>query len=140
MMRCALRAAAIAVLFTGGAAHAEYIRFHGVMSTANEVPPRTTDGRGTLDAILETESKLLTYDMTYSGLTGPATMGHLHGPADPGENAGVLVPFTPPLSSPIHGAALLTDEQIADLMAGKVYANIHTAANPGGEIRGQLTK
>ena len=40
----------------------------------------------------------------------------------------------------VHFAATLTDAQIADLVAGKWYFNIHTAANPGGEVRGQVTK
>jgi hypothetical protein len=82
---------------------------------------------------------VLTYKVTYSGLTGPATMGHIHGPALPGANAGVVVPFANP-ASPVSGTATLTAAQIADLTAGKYYANIHTAANPGGEIRGQITK
>ncbi len=43
-------------------------------------------------------------------------------------------------SSPAEGSATLTDAQAADLVAGKYYVNIHTAANPGGEIRGQVTK
>ena len=139
MIRTALLATAVAALAMGSA-RAEMVKFHAAMSTAMEVPPKTTGGKGTADATLDTATKKLTYDVTYSGLTGPATAAHLHGPAEPGANAGVLVPFSPPLTSPIHGTATLTDAQVTDLMAGKVYANVHTAANPGGEIRGQLTK
>ena len=139
MLRSALLATAL-VAFVSGAARAEMVKFHGAMSTAMEVPPKTTAGKGNIDATLDTATKTLTYDVTYSGLTGPATAAHLHGPAAPGANAGVLVPFSPPLTSPIHGTATLTDAQVSDLTAGKVYANVHTAANPGGEIRGQLTK
>jgi hypothetical protein len=56
----------------------------------------------------------------------------------PGENAGVVVPMTGSLTSPIRGKATLTAAQAADLMAGKWYVNLHTAANPNGEIRGQF--
>ena len=71
-------------------------------------------------------------------MTGPVTAGHFHGPAAAGANAGVVVPFAGSLASPITGSATLTDPQIADLKAGKWYVNLHTAANPGGEIRGQV--
>jgi hypothetical protein len=73
-------------------------------------------------------------------LSGPATAAHFHGPAEPGKNAGVKVPIPNATASPTEGSATLTDEQAADLMAGKYYVNVHTAANPGGEIRGQVTK
>ena len=77
--------------------------------------------------------------VTYSGLSGPVTAGHFHGPAAACANAGVVVPFTGSMASPIQGQAVLTEAQMADLVAGKWYANLHTAANPGGEIRGQVT-
>ena len=57
-----------------------------------------------------------------------------------GKNAGVAVAIPNATSSPTEGSATLTDAQAADLMAGKYYVNIHTTANPGGEIRGQVTK
>ena len=82
-------------------------------------------------------SKKLTWNGTYSGLTGPATAAHFHGPAKAGENAGVLVPVTA-TSSPFTGEATLDAAKAADLEAGKMYFNIHTAANPKGEIRGQV--
>ena len=139
MKRPALMIAGLAALLSV-TAHAETVMFHGTMSPANEVPPKTTEGKGNVEATLDTGSKMLTYTVTYSGLTGPATAGHLHGPAAVGANAGVLVPFKAPLDSPVKGTATLTDDQVKELMAGQMYANIHTAANPGGELRGQLTK
>lgn len=131
---------ALAAAFAGllsVTAHAETKTFHATLNDASEVPPKTGDGKGTLDASLDTSTKVLTYTLTYSGLTGPATMAHFHGPAAVGANAGVLVPI-PVKPSPIKGSAKLTDAQITDMETGKVYVNIHTAANPGGEIRGQV--
>ena len=139
MKRPALLFAGLATLLAVSV-RAETVTFHGAMDTKSEVPAKTTDGKGSVEATLDTGTKVLTYTVTYSGLTGPATMAHLHGPAAPGANAGVLVPFKAPLESPIKGTATLTDDQVKELMAGQMYANVHTAANPGGEIRGQLVK
>ena len=93
-------------------------------------------GTGTADFDYDAASKKLTWKITYSGLSGPATAAHFHGPAAAGANAGVKVAIPNPATSPIEGSATLTDEQAADLVGGKYYVNIHTAANPGGEIRG----
>lgn len=122
------------------AARAETVVLHGSFSSGSEVPAKTTDGKGTATASIDTATKVATYKLDYTGLSGPATAAHFHGPADSGANAGVLVPIAPPLASPISGTATLTDAQMADMLAGKTYANIHTAANPGGEMRAQMTK
>ncbi len=74
------------------------------------------------------------------GLSGPATAAHFHGPAAAGANAGVVVPIGNNPPSPTTGSATLTDDQIKDLEAGKWYANVHTEANKGGEIRGQMMR
>jgi hypothetical protein len=106
----------------------------------SEVPAVTSAGKGTADLDYDAASKKLSWKLTYSGLSGPATAAHFHGPAETGKNAGVAVAIPNATSSPVEGSATLTDAQAADLMAGKYYINIHTAANPGGEIRGQVTK
>jgi hypothetical protein len=105
-----------------------------------EVPPNTSAAKGTADIDYDPASKKLSWKVTYSGLSGPATAAHFHGPAEAGKNAGVAVAIPNATSSPVEGSATLTDAQAADLVAGKYYVNIHTAANPGGEIRGQVTK
>ena len=105
-----------------------------------EVPATTSAGKGSADLDYDAASKKLSWKLTYSGLSGPATAAHFHGPAEAGKNAGVAVAIPNAASSPVKGEATLTDAQAADLLAGKYYINIHTAANPGGEIRGQVTK
>jgi hypothetical protein len=108
------------------------------LSGANEVPANSSAGSGTLDASLDKQTNVLTWTVTYAGLTGPVKAGHFHGPAAAGANAGVALGFSGSVESPIKGSATLTAAQLADLMAGKWYVNLHTAANPGGEVRGQV--
>ena len=124
-------------LFVAGAASAATLHFTAMLMGADEVPANSTMGMGELSATLDTDTKVLTYTVTYSGTTGPGVAAHFHGPAAPGANAGPVV-MVANAASPIKGTATLTDPQIADLKAGKWYFNVHTAAHPGGEIRGQV--
>jgi hypothetical protein len=131
--------AVAAVLLAAAPASAETLHFATTLKGPDEVPANTTKGTGKVAATLNTATKEFSYKVTYSGLTGPATAAHFHGPAAPGANAPPVVPVpTSALANPMTGKATLTDDQIADLKGGKWYFNIHTAANPGGEIRGQL--
>jgi hypothetical protein len=109
------------------------------LKASAEVPPNDSKATGEVTATYDTASKMLTWKGSYKDLTGPATAAHFHGPGDPDKNAGVAVPITPNMS-PFEGSATLTDAQESDMMAGKWYVNVHTAANKGGEIRGQLMK
>jgi hypothetical protein len=118
---------------------AESVTLKANLAAASEVPPNDSAAKGAVTATFDPATKKLTWEGTYSGLSGPATAGHFHGPADPGKNASVAVPITA-TASPFKGSADLTDAQAADLMAGKWYVNIHTEAHKGGEIRGQITK
>ena len=106
---------------------------------ANEVPPVATSGGGSVDASFNKNTMQLRWKVSYSGLTGNATAGHFHGHALVGVNAGVALGWASPVTNGMEGSATLTAAQAADLMAGRWYANIHTAANPGGELRGQMT-
>ncbi|MCZ2496301.1 CHRD domain-containing protein [Xylophilus sp. Kf1] len=109
------------------------------LSPQSEVPPAVSMGQGNAQVWLNKETGGLRWKVDYSGLSGPATMAHFHGPAEPGANAGVVVPVKGaiPLQS-FEGEAAITPAQVQELLAGKWYFNIHTAKYPGGEIRGQV--
>ena len=140
IVRSGLTAFALVTCVAVTPALAETVKFKADLAGTNEVPPTTSPGKGTLEATLDTATKQLTYTVNYSGLTGPATAAHFHGPAAAGANAGVAVPVQGSVASPIKGTATLTDAQAADLQGGKFYFNIHTDANKPGEIRGQVVK
>jgi CHRD domain len=133
----AMLALGAAVTFAGPA-FAEKMK--ATLDGKSEVPPNASTGTGTADVDYDAATKKLTWKLTYSGLSGPATAAHFHGPAEAGKNAGVAVAIPNAGTSPVEGSATLTDAQAADLTAGKYYINVHTAANPGGEIRGMVTK
>jgi len=133
----AMLALGATVAFTGPA-FAEKMK--ATLDGKSEVPPNASAGTGTADIDYDAATKKLSWKLIYSGLSGPATAAHFHGPAEPGKNAGVGVAIPNATASPVEGSATLTDAQAADLVAGMYYVNVHTAANPGGEIRGQVTK
>jgi hypothetical protein len=127
------------LIATTAAANAEVVKLQADLKSSNEVPPNNSSGSGKAEATYDTDTKTLTYTITFAGLSGPAMGAHFHGPSEAGKNAGIALPFKT-VQSPIQGTATLTENQATDLMAGKWYANIHTAANPGGELRGQMVK
>ena len=120
-------------------AMAEVVKYKATLDGSQQSPPVTTKGKGTATFTFDTTSKKLSWNVKYSGLSGPAVAAHIHGPADMGANADPVIPFKK-LKSPIKGSATLTDAQAADLEAGKYYVNVHTKANPDGELRGQIEK
>ena len=121
-----------ALLGTSAVANAEVVKLKANMDASQEVPQNDSKGKGTAQLTYDTTSKELTWTITFDGLSGAATAAHFHGPAEPGKNAGVAVPIGQTVTSPASGKATLTDAQAADLMAGRWYVNIHTAANKGG--------
>jgi len=138
MNKTVIAALALGAVTFAGPASAEKLK--ATLDGKSEVPATTSSATGTAALDYDAASKKLSWTVTYSGLSGPATAAHFHGPAEAGKNAGVAVAIPNAAASPVKGEATLTDAQAADLLGGKYYINIHTAANPGGEIRGQVTK
>ena len=125
-------------LAAGGAAYAETMTMNVDLTGAQEVPPVETSATGEIEVTYDTDSRKLSWELDYSGLSGDATAAHFHGPADPGENAPPVVPLEE-FADGSEGSAELTEEQAELLTAGKMYFNLHTENNPNGELRGQVT-
>jgi hypothetical protein len=124
-----------------GLVQAAPITFKVPLSGGQEVPPVFPAGAGIADLTYDPGTRVVTWSVAYSDLSGPATMAHFHGPAQPGKNAPVLVWLIKqgsPMESPINGQATLTPDQARQFAAGEWYINIHTQAHPEGEIRGQV--
>jgi Cu/Zn superoxide dismutase len=109
-----------------------------MLSASSEVPATNSAGAGEANVTIDTNSDKISWTITYSGLSGAVTGAHFHGPAEAGANASVAIPITGDMLSPMKGEATITNEQKTQLLAGKWYVNLHTAANPDGEIRGQV--
>lgn len=127
-----------ALLVSGATAFAETLTYKATLDGKDEVPPNDSKATGSVEAKYDSTSMKLTWVVTYKGLTGAATAAHFHGPAKAGENAGPVITLSAPLTSPITGEATLTKQQVEALDTGMWYLNVHTAAHPSGEIRGQL--
>lgn len=126
------------LMLAAAPAYAEIINMSATLEGASEVPATDSAGTGTVEATLDTDSMEFAWTVTYEGLTGDATAAHFHGPAAAGANAAPVVPIEGPKTSPIAGKATLTADQAKQLQDGMWYFNIHTAAHPDGEIRGQV--
>jgi len=137
MLRHSLLLAGFAIAFAGTASAATE-KFHATLSPSAEVPPSTSTGSGEATATLDTATHEMTCDVTFSGFSSDVTAAHIHGPAEAGKNAGVVVPLGSSPKSPIHATAKLTPEQEKQLAGGMLYVNVHTKNNPSGAVRGQL--
>jgi hypothetical protein len=140
--RAAMAALACTAVFAFAApAQADMMRMTADLTASNEVPPNNSKASGSVDVIYDTASKKVSWNGSYENLSGPATAAHFH-TGEAGKNGGVAVPIFSGANakSPFSGSATLTDAQARDLMAGKWYVNIHTAAHKAGEIRGQVKK
>lgn len=129
--------AGLAIALSAAPAFAEMLTFKATLDGKSETPPNDSKGTGTADIQIDTDAKIIAWTIKSSGLTGPATMAHFHGPADPGAKAPPEIDISKMIEK---GTSPLTDAQLADFKAGKIYVNIHTAKFPDGEIRGQVTQ
>ena len=139
--RAAIALAGAASIAWAGWAQAAPISFTVPLTGAEQVPPVETSGSGSAAITYDPATRVVTWTVTYSGLSGPATRAHFHGPAAMGKNGPVVVWLSTkgsPAVSPFKGEATLTAAQAAQFTAGEWYVNVHTRAHPGGEIRGQV--
>jgi hypothetical protein len=117
------------------------VSFTVPLTGAQQVPPVQTPGTGTAALTYDAGTRVVTWSVSYNGLSGPVTMAHFHGVAAMGKNAGVVIWLTKqgsPVPSPITGQATLTPEQAQQFAAGEWYINVHSKDHPAGEIRGQV--
>ena len=132
-------AALLAALLLPGPARAALVTMHAVLTGAQEFPPAETVGNGVADIVVDTGANTLSYDIRYGGLTSPEIGAHIHGPAARGEVSFDLK-HTLPTTDPKVGVwnYALSDE--ADILAGRMYINIHSQLYNTGELRGQIER
>ncbi|MBL8746529.1 MAG: CHRD domain-containing protein [Phycisphaerae bacterium] len=122
--------------FAGIASARPMFHYEFPLSGLEEVPANASPGVGFAIVDLNTDTNMLSWTITYSGLVAPVTASHFH-QAAPGVNGPVVVNVGA-LPSPIIGSAAITDAFETAILAGNAYYNLHTSAFPGGEIRGQV--
>ena len=139
----ALGAAALVV--SGGATGATHTQsmtkmtFTAVLNAGQEKPvPKGTKSGAAGKFTATVSGSTVTWKLTFSHLTGPATAAHVHA-GKKGVPGPVIVPLCGPCSSPASGTRTVTAAQLKQMKNGGTYVNVHTAKNPAGEIRGQIT-
>ena len=112
------------------------------LSGAQEVPPNGSPATGIGSVELNGAETLIAARLSWSGLTSNASLAHIHGPAGPGVNAGILFGFTGVPAATTGSIPTqvftITPAQVTQLKTGLLYFNVHSAIFPGGEIRGQI--
>lgn len=141
MHRLTVLVAAMTALLLSASAGATTYNFHVYLNGAQEgvVTPATGDANLILDDVANT----LDMSLTYTGLLTPLTNAHIHCCSLPPTPAGVIVPMVPPMttgatSGVFNNVFNLTPTQVAQILSGGAYINLHTTGFPGGEIRGQI--
>lgn len=141
-----MRIAPIAVVAAAGAMFAsapgagDVVVFRFALEGSQEVPPVNTPGTGEATVTLDTDTGEVTVTGEYRDLVSDALAAHIHGPADPGQNAGVLIGLIIDggTSGMISGSGTLQPGHIDEMLNGRTYVNVHSNMHSGGEIRGQV--
>jgi hypothetical protein len=110
-----------------GVALADATSFKVPLTGAQCVPPVDTTGSGTAELTYDPATRVVTWNISYTGLSSASTMAHFHGPTQ----------GSPP-ANPMTGSATLTPDQAKQFSAGEWYVNVHSQSHPAGEIRGQV--
>lgn len=112
------------------------------LSDEDQTSPVYSDGEGRGVLKLRRDDLTLSWDVSFTGLTGAAVAAQMHGPQRPGGNASALFPLSekPAPTSPIKGSIVLDDARLKYLLNSRMYVNITTAKYPAGEIRGQVQR
>ena len=141
-MFCYVRRISYAILvgfLWASSAPAEIIQFAATLDgvQADECNGTGSAGTGSGAFALDTETGVVSYEITFTGLGSPENAAHVHGPAEACADAGIL--YGLPSGSPkVDISPPLTAEEQADMRAGRHYVNIHSDTFSGGEIRGQI--
>lgn len=114
----------------------EEISFLITIDNIQEVPVTDSPASGSGTATYDTVTRRFSWEFSFSGLEGAQTAAHFHGPAGLCEEAPPLVSL--PLGEFVQGSTVISQSVAADLLAGRVYLNIHSDVYPDGEIRGQI--
>jgi hypothetical protein len=140
--RPTLTALAVALLAAGVLAalpsYAATYVYTCILNPRQEVPPVASAGLGAGRFVIDTDANTVTYRIVFAGMATGETAAHIHGPAAQGVGGGVLFALAP--GNPKVGVWNYAEGLEADILAGRTYANIHSAANPGGELRGQIVQ
>jgi hypothetical protein len=135
-----LGALAMGALLTVTTANGEVLHFRARLSPPSASAPGQHGAAGLAEATLDTDSRLLSWKVTYSGLSGPLTGAHFRAPSEPGSLLGAQLDLAPRLTNPMVASALLNDAQIGDLRAGLWSVSLLTSKRPQGEIGGDLER
>ncbi len=121
------------------------LAFDAALDTTQETTPViSANGYGSSYINLNASMDTLTYNIQVSGLSGPITMAHIH-EGEPNVSGNVLINLTPDITTNnriigMKTGAALTPAIIGKMLALGTYLNVHTAANPAGEVRGQIAR